>query len=323
MTGELPEASDRFFASEEWLRAKEVFFFRNRPPLLDRLPEERYHFPQVLDCGTGIGSLIRHIAVRQDQIRTFYREDAAEDSQLILYKPVEPLIQCDKVIGIDTNEGLLSIARQDFSSIEGVEFQVEFTKAAVEDLRNFYDESTFDLVMSQELIDHLVDPVLALREMWRVLKPGGILLCLRNADSEIILRPESRVYAGLDAKIISNFNKYFLTKGGSDNQCGRKLYSYAKEVGLSNVVIEHTPWFIYPSPKLGPEEQAVLRIIVEFFYSASNREGVEHYCPRVIMDYEDRIEHDVLDEWRSERLGQLNDGDLVFYVNYFSMMATK
>jgi SAM-dependent methyltransferase len=314
---ERPEASDRFFAREDWLRAKEVFFFRNRPSLLDRLLEQRSYFPQVLDCGTGIGSLIRHIVARQEQVRTFYRENTAGDPQLVLFKPIEPLIQCDWVTGIDLDNSLLAIARQDFSQVKGVEFRA----AAVENLP--FEDGTFDLVMTQEMLDHVSDPVSALQEMWRVLKPGGVLLCLRNADSEIILWPESGALTGIDTKIISNFNKYFLIKGGTDNQCGRKLYGYAKDVGLSDVVIENTPWFIYPSPKLEPGEQGVLQIIVEFFYSASNEEGVRYYCKGLSMDKEDFIKQNALDEWRLERLHQIDTGELVLYVNYFSLMATK
>src|SRR5437867_11712254 len=36
--------------------------------------------------------------------------------------------------------------------------------------------NTFDLVISSECIEHTVDPTLALREIHRVTKPGGLLI---------------------------------------------------------------------------------------------------------------------------------------------------
>lgn len=42
-----------------------------------------------------------------------------------------------------------------------------------------YDDDTFDMVMTAHMVEHLVDPALALAEMVRVLKPGGrLIICV-------------------------------------------------------------------------------------------------------------------------------------------------
>ncbi|UCG54657.1 MAG: class I SAM-dependent methyltransferase, partial [Dehalococcoidia bacterium] len=45
------------------------------------------------------------------------------------------------------------------------------------DMQNMpYDENTFDFVISDQVIEHLEDPMLALNESHRVLKIGGIAI---------------------------------------------------------------------------------------------------------------------------------------------------
>ncbi|MBT8228697.1 MAG: methyltransferase domain-containing protein, partial [Bacteroidia bacterium] len=39
-----------------------------------------------------------------------------------------------------------------------------------------FEEGTFDIVVSSEVIEHVPDPLKAITEMHRVLKPGGILV---------------------------------------------------------------------------------------------------------------------------------------------------
>ena len=286
----------RFYEQAEWLGAKEVFFRRNRPLLLDRLLERRRRFSRVLDCGTGIGALIKH---------------------------VEPLIEYDCIEGIELDAGLVATAQHEVAPLSNVRVSQGDALALP------FEESEFDLVMSQELVEHVPDQTRLMSEMYRVLRPGGTMLCLRNAESEIILAPDSR-YPTIEEQVIRNFNQYFLhLKGssrqttGSDNRTGRKLWGLATRAGFSEVTVVSDPWLIYPAPELNRDEKAVMEMIVEFLYWSSTDVGLKRYRNDLGLHQQDRIAPNWLEAWRSERLAQVSGSELLLYVNYFSLCAWK
>ena len=61
-----------------------------------------------------------------------------------------------------------------------------------------YADGTFDLVMSNSIIHHIPQPIECLREMWRVLKPGGLLFVrdLFRPDSAETVESLVKTYAG-------------------------------------------------------------------------------------------------------------------------------
>jgi SAM-dependent methyltransferase len=52
----------------------------------------------------------------------------------------------------------------------------KLVRGSVLDMAEFYADATFDLVVCFSTMEHIADPLRALREMLRVLKPGGVLL---------------------------------------------------------------------------------------------------------------------------------------------------
>lgn len=103
---------------------------------------------RVLDCGVGTGALSRALArVVPDP----FKLDAIDISPRML----ERAGRCLGDTGLD----------------------VSLRQGDVRDLP--YDTGVFDLAMTGHVLEHLADPGVALREMVRVLKPGGLLIaCL-------------------------------------------------------------------------------------------------------------------------------------------------
>lgn len=79
--------------------------------------------------------------------------------------------------GIDLSGSVLEFARDHAASerVENVSFEIGDV------YRLAFGDASFDVVYANQLLQHLTDPVRALRELRRVLKPGGIL-GVRDAD---------------------------------------------------------------------------------------------------------------------------------------------
>ena len=109
--------------------------------------------PHVLDCGVGTGALSSALA-------------------RVLPTPF-------KLDAIDLSPRMLERAR---SNLRDTDLEVTLRHGDVRELP--YGDGVFDLVMTAHVLEHLVDPSVALNEMVRVLKPGGLLIaCLTRRSA--------------------------------------------------------------------------------------------------------------------------------------------
>jgi ubiquinone/menaquinone biosynthesis C-methylase UbiE len=104
---------------------------------------------QVLDVGTGPGDI---------PILLAHQAPEAE------------------IVAIDAAEHMLVVARRRVADA-GVEKRITLRRADAKDLP-FEDES-FDAVISNTILHHIPEPVMLLREAYRVLQPYGVL-CIRD-----------------------------------------------------------------------------------------------------------------------------------------------
>lgn len=156
---------------------------------------------QVLDCGCGPGGISVTLA---------------------------SFVPQGRVVGIDVEESQLEIGRREAQQ-RGIG-NVEFQHASVYALP-FADE-TFDAVLAHAVLYHLAEPMQALRELWRILKPGGVI-GLRDTDGD------GDVYYPLhkDVDRFWNLTLRVIEHNGGDTRFGRKQRRLLREAGFQNVVV--------------------------------------------------------------------------------------
>jgi len=74
------------------------------------------------------------------------------------------------VIGIDINEKEVRNACN-WASERGVQDKITFQIGDIQNIR--HGDSTFDLIVCSEVLEHLEDPIAGARELWRTLKNNG------------------------------------------------------------------------------------------------------------------------------------------------------
>jgi len=138
-----------------------------------------------------------------------------------------------RVVGLEPVEGPLATARA--AAAERGDTTTEFVLGDVLDLP--FADGSVDVVHAHQVLQHLTDPVAALREMHRVVAPGG-LLAARDADyAAMAWHPQA---PGLDRwrevyRAIAHGN-------GAEPDAGRHLRAWAREAGLPDPVVTASVW---------------------------------------------------------------------------------
>ena len=169
----------------------------------------------VLDCGCGPGSITLSIASR---------------------------IGNGRVVGVDFGES--QIQRANESAKERGIAKALFQQADCYSLP--FEDASFDCVFSNALIEHLTDPVRALREMLRVLKPGGVIGVSSPDWSGFVIAPPSKELTAAVAAYTT-----LQKRNGGDVNAGRKLGTHFKSAGFVNCQMS-ARYEVYPSlPLIG------------------------------------------------------------------------
>ena len=136
-----------------------------------------------------------------------------------------------EVIGLDRSEGVIEQAREAARASEAT--NVTFRTGDIYALD--YEDASFDVVHAHQVLQHLTDPVAALRELRRVARPGG-LVAVRDADyAAMTWHPPS---PGLDDWLALYHEVTAANHAQAD--AGRRLLSWARDAGYDPAGIVST-----------------------------------------------------------------------------------
>ncbi len=180
----------------------------------------------ILDCGCGPGSITLSIA---------------------------PLVAPGKVVGVDFGPSQIEQAISSAASagINNAEFRVADCYSLP------FGDGSFDRAFSHALMEHLSDPLRAMKELHRVLKPGGFIgVCSPDWGGFVLAPPSAEL-----TNAVETYTTLQIRNGG-DVQAGRKLGTYLNEVSFEDIRMS-ARYECYPS----------LEFIGEYLALQLQREG--------------------------------------------------
>jgi SAM-dependent methyltransferase len=161
---------------------------------------------RLLDVGCGPGTLTADLAAR-----------------------VAP----GRVTAVELTAAALDLARAEAAKRRQPNIDFALADAHALDL----PPGTFDVVHAHQVLQHLADPVLALREMRRVCAPGGIV-AVRDSDYAAFTWfpavPELAEWLALYRRLAR--------ANGGEPDAGRRLLSWARSAGFTGVTATSSTW---------------------------------------------------------------------------------
>ena len=142
------------------------------------------------------------------------------------------------VLGIDNAAEILDVARN--TATDRGSANVEFAVGDVYALEA--DDASFDVVHAHQVLQHLTDPVAALREMRRVCKPDGVVAA---RDSDYAAMTWFPAFPALDRWLALYHDT--TRSNGAEADAGRRLLSWARAAGFSDVRCSASTW-CYATP---------------------------------------------------------------------------
>src|SRR3954465_6418829 len=142
-----------------------------------------------------------------------------------------------RVTALEVSESALDIARAEIAQ-RGVT-TVDFAVGDVHALD--FPAGSFDVVHAHQVLQHVGDPVAALREMRRVTRPGGVV-AVRDSDYAAFTwfpeLPELDEWLALYQRVARG--------NGGEPDAGRRLLAWAHAAGFTDVTASSSTWCFAP-----------------------------------------------------------------------------
>jgi SAM-dependent methyltransferase len=203
------------------------------------------------DSGPNVLGMARYIHGHQEPVLRSHRRRTAENSAAYLLPHLSPgrhlldvgsgpgTITADlaglvaRVTATEVTAAALGLARAEAARRDAT--NIEFAVADVHDLD--FADNTFDVVHAHQVLQHVADPVLALREMRRVCRPGGVVAARDGDYAGFIWFPQLPELDEWQA-----LYRRTARANGGEPDAGRRLLSWARAAGFTDVTATASVW---------------------------------------------------------------------------------
>jgi ubiquinone/menaquinone biosynthesis C-methylase UbiE len=155
-----------------------------------------------------------------------------------------------RAVGVEPSPGLRAVAVNRAPAVEFVDGNA---------LSLPFEDSSFDVVRCERVLQHLSDPAKAVGEMARVLKPGGRFAQIENDWGTAIVDPA-------DPEVFARMVDFFLARSGN-RYSGRKVRGLLAGAGLEITEETAATW-------IEPQEGALTGIITTMITGAAAAEVI-------------------------------------------------
>jgi len=138
-----------------------------------------------------------------------------------------------RVTAVEVSDGALELART-YAAQRGQD-NIDFVVADAHTLD--LPDAAFDVVHAHQVLQHLADPVLALEQLRRVCRPGGIVAARDGDYAGFTWYPQE---PALD-EWLALVRKAMRANGGEPD-AGRRLLSWARAAGFTDVTASASVW---------------------------------------------------------------------------------
>jgi SAM-dependent methyltransferase len=221
---------------------------------------------KVLEVGCGTGATLRALARREDF--------------------------SGAAVGVDQSQDFITAAR---SFVSGEPFADRVSFAVGDAHRLDFADGSFDVVFAHTLISHVTDPLSVLREMVRVLRPGG-KLAIFDGD-----------YASM-------------TYALPDHDLGQRMDAALVKASFNN------PRIMRDLPRMMPEfglklDAAWGEAVVEIGKGSYFKSFAETYASYIVKA--GFFPADVVEKWLAEQLKAIDDGTFFAACTYYTYIARR
>src|SRR5258708_7777073 len=143
------------------------------------------------------------------------------------------LVPQGQVTGIDTSAEIIDQAR----AAVGGRSRPNLGFATGDVYALDYPDASFDVVHAHQVLQHLADPIAALREMRRVAKPGGLIAARDGDYGAMVWYP--------DLPVLTQWRELYRRIAravGGEPDSGRMLHAWARQAGLTDVRRSSSTW---------------------------------------------------------------------------------